>query len=262
VKSVSKKNIQTGMILAAGLGSRLKPWTDHHPKALAIVNGKSLLQRNIEYLQQYDIHNIVVNVHHFADQIVNAIKENNGWGSVVVISDETDMVLETGGGLLKAKELLAQQENFVLMNCDILTNLDLQKMIDYHVHANALATLAIVQRTTSRYLLFNEEHEMVGWHNVTTNEEKLPAHKKLIAHEVPAPYAFSGIHIVHRSIFDHIHFTGKFSMIDLYLDICNTQKIIGYNHTNDLVLDVGKPEAIEKAEQLFPQTFYSEKNTF
>src|ERR687887_366551 len=90
------------MIFAAGLGTRFKPWTDKHPKALAMVNGKSLLQRNIEYLQQYGITNVVVNVHHFADQIIDTLKKNNGWGSAITISDETDMVLETGGGIKKA----------------------------------------------------------------------------------------------------------------------------------------------------------------
>jgi N-acetyl-alpha-D-muramate 1-phosphate uridylyltransferase len=251
VKSVSKKNIQSAMILAAGLGSRLKPWTDHHPKALAIVNGKSLLQRNIEYLQNFGITDVVVNVHHFADQIINAIQENNGWGSHVTISDETNEVLETGGGLLKAQELLQQYENFVLMNCDILTNLDLQKMMAVHLANKALATIAIVNRATSRYLLFNQEMEMVGWRNVKTDEEKLPAKQKLDNQQIPTPYAFSGIHILHQSIFNKINFTGKFSMIDLYLDLCSTENIVGYNHTNDLVLDVGKPEAIAQAEKLF-----------
>jgi N-acetyl-alpha-D-muramate 1-phosphate uridylyltransferase len=238
-------------ILAAGLGTRLKPWTDHHPKALAIVNGKSLLQRNIEYLQSFGINKVVVNVHHFANQIIDAIEKNNGWGSTVTISDETNEVLETGGGLLKAKNLLQGADNFIVMNCDILTNLDLNKLILQHETYNAMATLAVVKRETSRYLLFNEESELVGWKNEKTKEEKLPAIKKIKSNETPNAFAFSGIHISNQSIFDHINFTGKFSMIDLYLDICATQKIIGYNHTNDLVLDVGKPEAIAKAEELF-----------
>src|SRR2546421_2442525 len=97
------------MIFAAGLGTRFRPWTDNHPKALAVINGKSLLQRNIEYLQQYDIRNVVVNVHHFAGQIIDAVEKNNGWGSDVVISDESNEVLETGGGLLKAKNLLGNE---------------------------------------------------------------------------------------------------------------------------------------------------------
>src|SRR5215212_10588274 len=119
------------MILAAGLGTRFKPWTDKHPKALAVINGRSLLQRNIEYLQKAGIFDVVVNVHHFADQIEDAIELNNGWGSKIVISNERDVVLETGGGLLKAKEHL-NDDSFVLMNVDILTELDLVKMISSH----------------------------------------------------------------------------------------------------------------------------------
>src|SRR6202012_1588121 len=120
------------MIFSAGLGTRFKPWTDKHPKALAIVNGKSLLQRNIEYLQQYGITDVVVNVHHFADQIIDAIIINKGWGSNIVISDETNEVLETGGGLLKARDLLEGNEPFITLNVDILTNLNLNKLIQFH----------------------------------------------------------------------------------------------------------------------------------
>src|SRR5437764_12045218 len=104
------------MIFAAGLGTRFKPWTDNHPKALAIINGKSLLQRNIEYLQRYGITEVVVNVHHFAEQIINIIKENNGWGSKVTVSNETNEVLETGGGLLKARPLLEGDQPFITLN--------------------------------------------------------------------------------------------------------------------------------------------------
>ena len=104
-----KKRSMKAMIFSAGLGTRFKPWTDKHPKALAVVNGKSLLQRNIEYLQQYEIYDVIVNVHHFADQIIDAIEKNKGWGSNIIISDETDEVLETGGGLLKAKDLLRDE---------------------------------------------------------------------------------------------------------------------------------------------------------
>src|SRR6476659_8763062 len=120
-----------GMILAAGLGSRLKPWTDKHPKALAVINGKSLLQRNVEYLQQYGIREVVINVHHFADQVIAAIKASNGWGSNITISNESDQVLETGGGLLKAKSMLGI-ETFLTINADILTNTNLDTMLLFH----------------------------------------------------------------------------------------------------------------------------------
>ena len=143
------------MILAAGLGTRLKPWTDKHPKALALVNGKSLLQRNVEYLQQYGITEVIVNVHHFAEQIIEAINTNNGWGSNIIISDETDEVLETGGGLKKAEWFLNDNENFILINADVLTDMRLDEMIKTHFHRKPLATLATTERQTSRYFLFN-----------------------------------------------------------------------------------------------------------
>ncbi len=239
-----------GFILAAGLGSRLKPWTDHHPKALAIVNGKSLLQRNVEYLQRHGIYNVVVNVHHFADQIIAAITANKGWGSTIQISDETDQVLETGGGLLKAADLLKNYQTFVLMNCDILTNLDLGTLIYAHTSQQATATLAVAQRDTSRYLLFNQVNEMIGWKNIKTGEIKIPAAAKQDATE-PQALAFSGIHVLSTTIFEKTALRGKFSMIDLYLELCATTSIKAFNHSQDTVLDVGKPEAIAQAEALF-----------
>ena len=135
------------MIFAAGLGTRFKPWTDSHPKALALVNGKSLLQRNIEYLQQYGITDVAVNVHHFADQIIDAVEKNHGWGSNVLISDERDEVLETGGGLLKARPLLEGTEPFVTINVDILTNLNLNKLLAFHHQHRPLISFAVTNRS-------------------------------------------------------------------------------------------------------------------
>lgn len=229
------------MILAAGLGTRLKPWTDKHPKALAVVNGKSLLQRNIEYLQGFDIYEVVVNVHHFAAQIIHAVTENKGWGSKIIFSDETGEVLETGGGLKKAEPLLTG-ENFVLMNADILTNLNLKKMIRQHIESEALATLAVTHRESSRQLLFDNDNLLCGWRNNSTNEVK--------GRDGDAK-AFSGIHVISTQIFPLISESGKFSMIDLYLRLCTTQKIIGFDHSGGVLIDVGKPEAIAKAEQFF-----------
>jgi N-acetyl-alpha-D-muramate 1-phosphate uridylyltransferase len=241
--------MNTAMILAAGLGTRLKPFTNNHPKALALVNGKSLLQRNIEYLQQFGITNVIVNVHHFADQIIAAVKINNGWGSNITISDETNEVLETGGGLLKAKPFLQNQDAFLLMNCDILTNLNLYQYYQYHLLHKAIATVAIAQRESSRNLLFNDNLELVGWRNNVTGETKMPATH--LSQNNILPFAFSGVHILNSEVFQAIPFTGKFSMIDVYLHLCQQHIVKGYNHTNDIVLDVGKPEAIAKAEKLF-----------
>jgi MurNAc alpha-1-phosphate uridylyltransferase len=234
------------MLFAAGLGTRLKPWTDHHPKALAMVNGKSLLQRNIEYLQQNGIHNVVVNVHHFADQIIEAIKQNNGWGSKVTISDETEEVLETGGGLLKAAPLFAGEENIVVMNADILTDMPLTAMMDVHLRQQPLATLAVSKRNTSRYFLFDEALRLSGWENVKTGEVKKVRDTATIIQ-----MAFSGIHIINTNLFSLISRAGKFSMVDVYLDLAPAHVITGFDHTGSLLLDVGKPESLIKAEALF-----------
>ena len=133
------------MIFSAGLGTRFKPWTDQHPKALAMVNGKSLLQRNIEYLQQYGIKEVVVNVHHFPEQIRSAIEASGGWGSRVIISDESDYLLDTGGGLLKARDLL-KDDTFLTINVDILTDVNLKYFLAYHQQQNALITLAVSEK--------------------------------------------------------------------------------------------------------------------
>jgi MurNAc alpha-1-phosphate uridylyltransferase len=243
------------MILAAGLGTRLKPFTDHHPKALAIVNGKSLLQRNIEYLQQYGIYDVVVNVHHFADQIIDAVEKNNGWGSVVTISDETDEVLETGGGLVRAKNYFIEEERWILMNADILTDLPLDRMIaadeifEAKAEGDLVATLAVTNRTTSRNLIFNTAGTLCGWKNNTTSEEKWanPLKDKSTA----VPKAFSGIHIVHQAFFDAVQLSGKFSMIDAYLQLAQHYTIHYFDHSDGILLDVGKPESLEKAISLF-----------
>ncbi len=243
------------MILAAGLGTRLKPFTDHHPKALAVVNGKPLLQRNIEYLQAYGIYDVVVNVHHFADQIIDAIEKNNGWGSNVTISDESDEVLETGGGLLRAKTYFENDAKWLVMNADILTDLDLGKMLEADNAFDALsegemvATLAVTNRTTSRNLIFNTAGTLCGWRNNTTNEEKWA--NPLKDSSMAVPKAFSGIQIVHANFFEALCLKGKFSLIDAYLQIAQHYAIHFYDHSDGILLDVGKPESVEKAAGLF-----------
>jgi N-acetyl-alpha-D-muramate 1-phosphate uridylyltransferase len=234
------------MLLAAGLGTRFKPWTDKHPKALARVNGKSLLQRNIEFLQRAGIHEVVVNVHHFAIQIIEAVEESKGWGSNIHISDETDEVLETGGGLKKAAELL-RDSRFVLMNVDILTDVDLRSMIAFHEQLLPLATLAVTDRSTSRHFLFDHFHNLCGWRNSATGQEVI---RKASADLIPK--AFSGLHIVEPRIFNLIQREGKFSLVDLYLDLATSEIIKGFDHTGSRFIDVGKPASVATAEALFP----------
>jgi N-acetyl-alpha-D-muramate 1-phosphate uridylyltransferase len=233
------------IIFSAGLGTRFKPWTDKHPKALALVNGKSLLQRNIEYLQQYDITDVVVNVHHFPDQVIDAIEKSSGWGSTITISDESDELLDTGGGLLKAKHLL-YRETLLTINVDILTDLNLKYFLARHQQENSLVTLAVTERETSRYLLFNKYNRLVGWRNKQTGEEKIVIQAKDIFEK-----AYSGIAIFEPEVFDLIPFTGKFSLIDVYLALAPENKIAAFDHTGGKLIDVGKPGSIEKAEQMF-----------
>jgi MurNAc alpha-1-phosphate uridylyltransferase len=234
------------MIFAAGLGTRFKPWTDKHPKALARVNGKSLLQRNVEYLQQFGITEVIINVHHFASQAIDLVESNMGWGSKIVFSDETEEILETGGGLKKAAWYF-NKDPFVLLNVDVLTNLDLGKMIARHLTIHPLATLAVMDRESSRYFLFDGDNELCGWRDSRSGQEKI------VKPRVPLfPKAFSGIHIIDPVIFSLIRQDGKFSMVDLYLDLAATQKIQGYDQNNSKWVDVGKPGSVALAEELFP----------
>lgn len=235
------------IIFSAGLGTRFKPWTNNHPKALAPVNGKPLLQRNIEYLQQFNIRRVVVNVHHFASQIIQSIQQNNGWGSDIIISDETDVVLETGGGLKKAQPLLDGTEPFISINVDILTNLDLNKLLQFHHRHNPLISFAVTNRKTSRNFLFDENMRLCGWRNNNTGEERISILKENLI-----PKAYSCVVVFDPKIFPLIKREGKFSLVDVYLDLAADHLIMGYDHTGDKLVDVGKPESVAIAENLFP----------
>lgn len=238
------------MIFSAGLGTRFKPWTDKHPKALAVVNEKTLLQRNIEYLQQYGIKNIIVNVHHFAEQIETAVKGNNGWGSTVLISDERDAVLETGGGLLHAKHLFTPGQRFLTCNVDILTDLDISRLMDFHQQRKALISFGVTSRKSSRNLLFNNEGRLCGWKNNTTGEQRISIDEKNLVAK-----AYSCVVVFEYAVFSLMEangFSGKFSLIDVYLKLAADHLIMGYDHSGDRLVDVGKPESVAVAEALFP----------
>lgn len=234
------------MIFSAGLGTRFKPWTDIHPKALALVNGKSLLQHNIEYLQRYGITDVVINVHHFADQIIEAVNINRGWGSNVLISDESDEVLETGGGLWKAKNLLQDGELFITLNADFLTDLNIADLIRFHKNKKSLVSFGITNRKTSRYFLFDKDNRLCGWRNTNTGEEKIS-----IAKENLKEMAYSCVVVFQPEIFKLIPQRGKFSLVETYLSLAADYPIYGYDHSGDKLVDVGKPESVAIAEKLF-----------
>lgn len=234
------------MIFCAGLGTRFKPWTDKHPKALAVINGKSLLQRNVEYLQQYGITEVIVNVHHFADQIVEAIEKNNGWGSNIIISDETDAVLETGGGLLNAQKLFNPGQRFITLNADILTDLNINDLLKYHEAHKPLISLAVGNRNTSRNLLFDAAGRLCGWRNNTTGEERIS-----IPMVKPAAKSYDCVVVFEYDVFNLNYFEGKFSLIDLYLELAKSYTILGFDHNAERWIDVGKPESVAIAEKMF-----------
>ena len=236
------------MIFSAGLGTRFKPWTDHHPKALALVNGQSLLQRNIEYLQQYGIRDVVVNVHHFADQIEAAVKDSNGWGSNIIISDERNEVLETGGGLLKAETLIGNQR-FLTCNVDILTNLDITKLIAFHEQHRPLISFGVTDRPSSRQFLFDSNMQLCGWKNNNTGEVRMSRDEADLR-----AYSYSCVVVFEPTIFDLMRaqeFAGKFSLTDVYLRLAAEHAILGFDHSGDRFIDVGKPEAVKIAEAIF-----------
>ena len=234
------------MLFAAGLGTRLKPFTDHNPKALVEVNNKTLLEHNIRYLQRFGIYDVIVNVHHFASKIEDIIYEHDGFGSSIAISDERVEVLETGGGLKKAAPFFAQEDAFVVMNVDVLTNLDLGKMITAHESGDAIATLAVMKRDSSRQFLFDVNMQLCGWVNNNTHEERISRRVQPLS-----PLAFSGIQVLSNAIWNDIPFEGKFSVVDLYLYLAKDHIFRGYDHTGNIFIDVGKPENIIKAEYLF-----------
>lgn len=233
------------LIFAAGKGTRLKPFTDHHPKALAKVNDVPLLERNIKYLQSYGINDFVINVHHFGNQIVDFLKSNNNFNAKIEISDESEELLETGGGLVFAKRFLDHGEDFIIMNADILTEININDLVEYHKKMKDFATLAVSDRESSRKLLFNDEFVLRGWLNVQTGEQRLAEFNKGFK-----PYAFSGVHCINPRIFDKIKRTGKFSVMEEYLDLMQTEQIHGFLHDR-ILIDVGRPESVTVAERYF-----------
>jgi MurNAc alpha-1-phosphate uridylyltransferase len=233
------------LIFAAGKGTRLKPFTDYHPKALARVNGVPLLERNIKYLQSYGINDFVINIFHFGEQIVEFLKEHDHFGANIEISDEKDQLLETGGGLVFARRFLDDGEDFLILNADILTDLNITEFVEYHQEKKDFATLAVSDRKSSRKLLFNPEMVLRGWVNVETGEQRLAEFNKGFK-----PLAFSGIHCMNPAIFGKIKRTGKFSIMEEYLDLMHTEKIHGFEHQAKLI-DVGRPESIVEAEKYF-----------
>jgi NDP-sugar pyrophosphorylase family protein len=236
------------MVLAAGLGTRLKEFTVDKPKALVEINGRPLIDYVLEKLVQEGFTSIVVNVHHFADQIVNYLNTNN-YGATIHISDETNQLLDTGGAILKAKEFLEGDDPFLLHNVDILSNIELKSLMQYHLEHKSLATLAVGDRESSRKFLFNHKMHLVGWRNKLINKEIITVDDKSMLKE----YAFAGIHVISPIFFDLVHTKGPFSIVDSYLSLCAKHTITGFDTTPNFVLDIGKVPSLVYAKEFLTQ---------
>jgi NDP-sugar pyrophosphorylase family protein len=232
-------------ILAAGLGTRLFPYTSDRPKALVVLKGKTLLERAIRKVSELDVSEIIVNIHHFGDQIINFLLENKNFGLPVTISDEREKLLDTGGAILKARPLLGEKEPFLLYNVDVLSTVNLSDLLLFHNNKDGLATLSVRNRQTNRYLLFNQEMLLSGWRNIRSGEEILSR-----PDEDLKDFAFSGIQIVRPEIFPLITESGKFSLIQMYLRLAKTDAIYGYFDASELWMDLGKPDQLEEAKKI------------
>ncbi len=245
------------MILAAGLGTRLKPLTDSMPKALVEVGGKPLLAHIIEKLRSQGYSHFVINIHHFAQQIVDYVARQD-YAPLVRFSDETEKLLETGGGLKKAQLLFSDESPILIHNVDILDNVDYNWFMRQH-EADEDAVLLVSRRQTKRYLLFDHAMRLMGWKNIETGEVKSPyeyvRRTGLSQHGEPLHmFAFSGIHSFSPRLFTLMdRFPDKFSIIDFYLSVCHRARIVGLVKDDLRMLDVGKLDSLELAEKFVRQ---------
>lgn len=233
------------MIFAAGLGMRLMPLTQSKPKALVEIKNKTLLEIAINRLIRYGFDDIIVNVHHFSEQVKTFVS-NNEFDASITISDETDLLLDTGGGLLKAKWFFNDQQPFLVHNVDIISQTNLSDLYQTHLQSNAIATLCVQQRNTSRYLLFNTQNELSGRIDIKNNIKIITRE----AIDTLQHLAFSGIQVINPSIFEYMIENGKFSISDLYCRLSKNHSIKAYMDANSEWIDVGKPESIATANQL------------
>jgi NDP-sugar pyrophosphorylase family protein len=241
------------MILAAGLGTRLRPLTNDCPKALVTVAGRTLLEITLARLRSFDVREVIVNVHHYSEMIADYLQANRNFGMKIELSREEEL-LDTGGGLKQAAHFfLDSQEPFVLHNVDVLSNIDLTRMMRFHVENKALATLAVQDRATSRYLLFDEQGQLCGRRAGINGEAELVRH----ANE-PHALAFSGIHILSPQIFTKTIEQGAFSIITTYLRLtAQGEKILAFRADGCYWRDLGRPESIRQAEQEIENGIYA-----
>ena len=249
------------MIFAAGLGTRLKPLTDTMPKALVPLAGKSLLAWQVEKLRDAGIRDIIVNVHHFPDMIIDAIRRNDAWGCNIMISEERDELLDTGGGLKKAvsgERLVVSGEPILACNVDILSNIDIRALVTEY-ERTGISQLVVSERETQRYLCFNEEGNLCGWTNKKTGEAKPENIKYQISNF--KLLAFSGMQILGPEVLARLKELqeSKFSLISFYLDAMKAVPLKAYIPEGYMMMDVGKIEQIDSAEHFAEQIMCTKK---
>lgn len=241
------------MIFAAGIGSRLRPITDSIPKALVPVGGVPMLQRTLLRLKEAGFDDVTINIHHFGQQIIDFLQQHDFFGMDIHISDERDELLDTGGGILKARPFLEGNAPFLVHNVDILSDIDLGQVYDTHVQSGADATLLVSDRITTRKLLFDMDMRLNGWLNHTTGEVKPEG---FVVHpELHRELAFEGIHVISPTIFNYMGegtaWQGKFSIIPFYLSVCRQLHLQGYELKDITWFDIGKPETLQKAKEYY-----------
>lgn len=237
------------IIFAAGLGTRLKEITDNKPKALVEVNGVPLLELAIRKLSYYGFREIIINVHHFPGQLEGFINNLRISDLDLTLSDESDKLLGTGGGIKKAAGFFSGEEAFLAYNVDVITDLNLGKLYSQHYISGALATLAVRKRDTTRYLLVDDQHILCGWHNTKTGERIISRDK---AEELTS-LAFSGIQIISTHLPDMITEEGYSNIIDVYLRLASNYDIMTIEHNNGFWFDVGKPDQLKEVSLFLEQ---------
>lgn len=243
------------LIFAAGLGTRLRPLTDDRPKAMVEIAGKPMLQHVIERVAAAGFDDITINIHHYGQMIIDFLEKNDNFGLNLHISDERSLLLDTGGGILKARQWLDGDEPFLVHNTDIISTLDLKAFYDYHMEHDALATILVKERVTQRYFLLDENDRLCGWVNKATGEIKPDAEK--LKNRDLREMAFGGLHVISPRIFPELERyrrkggEEKFSIIPFYIGMCTHHLIQGYRPDEDYQwLDIGKPETLAMAREL------------
>lgn len=237
------------MILAAGKGTRMGSLTEKQPKALVRFNGKPMIENLIVKLKNSGYNCLLINIHHFGEQIIDFVKENNNFGIDITFSDERNELLDTGGAVLKAASFFQGTEPVLIHNVDIWTDLDLKVFAQWFQKSNAVAGLVVKERRSSRKLLFDSRMQLTGWKNSKTGEIKISGNNRTGTKE----YAYSGIWMCRPEFIPLIPYTGCFSIIDAWLAIAKKHKISGYADKNSRWFDLGSPEKLKNANRLIAE---------